>query len=233
MTGSRSTTVKTVGRAKRGRRVVENYEYARFTRRILKAYARRVAAGDVEFLRCMVLLTSEVEQATRDAVKGLRAYGYSWNEIAARLGVSRQAAQMRFGDRAERGALDQRLLDAGLGLSVAALVKVFADHHPGWPRPDTCPGCGFAYPLDGRDADCPSLAVARQVLYRRRGENPRALSRLTPDQLADLHDRKSPRATPAQRPAWPPKASPPREVWEPVAPLVPISKNGSSGGQHA
>ena len=57
MTGSRST-VKPSLRTKRGKRVVENYEYAKFTRRVLKAYSRRVADGDVEFLRCMAALVS-------------------------------------------------------------------------------------------------------------------------------------------------------------------------------
>ena len=32
-----------------------------------------------------------------EAVKGLRAHGYSWAEIGARLGISRQAAQQRWG----------------------------------------------------------------------------------------------------------------------------------------
>jgi hypothetical protein len=225
-------TVKPGLRAKRGKRAVENYEYAMFTRRVLKAYARRVADGDIEFLRCMVLLVSDVEQVTRDAVRGLRAFGYSWNDIAVRLGVSRQAAQMRYGDRAERGALDSRLLEAALGVSMASLVQVFADHFPGQPRPELCPGCGYTYPEDTAKADCPSLAVAREVLYRRRGENPRALSRLTPDQRADLHDRTTHRASPTGRKARPTtRRTPP---WEPVGALVPITRpNGTSGGQHA
>jgi hypothetical protein len=32
-----------------------------------------------------------------EAVKGLRGYGYSWAEIGARLGITRQAAQQRWG----------------------------------------------------------------------------------------------------------------------------------------
>jgi hypothetical protein len=233
MTGSRSTVKPGLPR-KRGKRVVENYEYAKFTRRVLKAYSRRVADGDVEFLRCLVSLTCDVEQATRDAVRGLRAFGYSWSEIAARLGVSRQAAQMRYGDRAERGALDKRLLEAGLGVTLATLVKVFADHFPGWPLPDTCPGCGYPYPTDAASADCPSLAVARQLLYRRRNEDERVLRRLPADMYADLYDRKTVRAQPKRQPAWPPRPRDERASWEPAGALVPISNpNGSSGRQHA
>jgi hypothetical protein len=32
-----------------------------------------------------------------EAVKGLRTHGYSWPEIGVRLGISRQAAQQRWG----------------------------------------------------------------------------------------------------------------------------------------
>jgi biotin operon repressor len=32
-----------------------------------------------------------------EAVKGLRGYGYSWAEIGARLGITRQAVQQRWG----------------------------------------------------------------------------------------------------------------------------------------
>src|SRR5437773_2298811 len=76
---------------KRARRVVDNYDYDRFTRRILAAYARRVADGDIEFLASLALLVSDVDTVTRNAVRGLREFGYSWTEIADRLGTSRQA----------------------------------------------------------------------------------------------------------------------------------------------
>src|SRR5919202_4241598 len=128
---------------KRARRQVENPEFDAFVRRILRAYARRVAAGDVEALRSLALLSSEVDAVTRLAVAGLRQapYSYSWSEIADRLGTSKQAAQMRYGTRTDRGALDHRLLDAGISVSVAVLVAVFADHHPGDPAASVCPGC--------------------------------------------------------------------------------------------
>src|SRR5215211_2178012 len=77
--------------------VVENDEYAAFTRRIVRAYARRVATGDIEALADLTTLAGEVETAIRAAVIGLRAFGYSWAEIATRLGVTRQAAQQRWG----------------------------------------------------------------------------------------------------------------------------------------
>jgi hypothetical protein len=172
---------------KRSRRQVENAQFDAFVRRILRAYARRVGAGDVEALRALSLLSSEVDAVSRLAVAGLRQapYSYSWSEIADRLGVSKQAAQMRYGDRTDRGTLDRRLLSAGLGVSVATLVQVFADHHPGSPAASVCPGCGYRYP-DGV-VDCPTNATVRPLLLRRRGEDQQAVARLDPVQFEDLH----------------------------------------------
>jgi hypothetical protein len=175
--------------AKRTKRAVENTQFDAFVRRILRAYARRVAAGDVEALRPLAMLSSEVDTVTRAAVQGLRQkpYSYSWSEIGDRLGTSRQAAQMRYGDRTDRGALDRRLIESGLNVTLATLVQVFADHYPGNPAATVCPGCGYRYP-DGA-TDCPTVVTIRPVLYRRRGEDPETVARLTPDQFADLHNR--------------------------------------------
>ena len=38
-----------------------------------------------------------IDAAMAEAVKGLRAHGYSWAEIGYRLGITRQAAQQRWG----------------------------------------------------------------------------------------------------------------------------------------
>jgi hypothetical protein len=79
--------------------VVENDEYAAFARRVLRAYARRVADGDVEALTLMLGLSAEIDDAIAQAVGGLRGFGYSWAEIGSRLGITRQAAQQRWGAR--------------------------------------------------------------------------------------------------------------------------------------
>jgi hypothetical protein len=89
--------VKTTLTPKRARRLVENDDYAAFARRILQAYARRVADGDVEALIAMIGLAQDIDTAIGQAVTGLRACGYSWADIGARLGVTRQAAQQRWG----------------------------------------------------------------------------------------------------------------------------------------
>jgi len=81
----------------RAGRLVENDEYAAFARRVLRAYARRVATGDVEALTLMLGLSAEIDDAIAQAVTGLRGFGYSWAEIGSRLGITRQAAQQRWG----------------------------------------------------------------------------------------------------------------------------------------
>ena len=84
-------------RPRRRRDDVENPEFAAFGRRIIRAHGRRVAAGDVEGLADLLALAGEVEHATQAAVDGLRKHGYSWAQIAGRLGLTRQAAQQRWG----------------------------------------------------------------------------------------------------------------------------------------
>jgi hypothetical protein len=196
-------TVKPGLHPKRAKKTVENQEFDAFARRILRAYARRVASGDVEALRTLVDLSTELDAVVRLAVAGLRRFPYSWGEIASRLGVSRQAAQMRYGDRTERGALDRRLTEAGLSVTVATLVEVFAHHHPGVPASSTCPGCGYRYP-DGV-TDCPTNATVRPLLRVRRLEDKDACRRLTADQMDDLRSVKVARtnATAARQAAQP------------------------------
>ncbi len=92
--------------AERGPRVVENGEFAAFTSRVVRAAGRRVAAGDVDGLPALAALSAELDAAIADAVVGLRGHGYSWAEIAARLGITRQAAHQRWntGDTSRTGA---------------------------------------------------------------------------------------------------------------------------------
>ena len=66
------STVKTPLTPNRRRRVVENDEYAAFLRRVVRAYARRVAQGDVEALALMLGLSAEIDTAIAQAVTGLR-----------------------------------------------------------------------------------------------------------------------------------------------------------------
>ena len=85
-------------RARRPRREdVENDAYLVFVARIISAAGRRVATGDVEALPDLARLSADLDAALITAVEGLRQFGYSWEQIASRLGVTRQAAQQRWG----------------------------------------------------------------------------------------------------------------------------------------
>jgi hypothetical protein len=76
----------------------ETPEYADMLTRMVRAYGRRVADADPEDLARMVQLRAEVDAAIDTAVAGQRDR-HSWAEIAAPLGVTRQAAQMKWGKR--------------------------------------------------------------------------------------------------------------------------------------
>ena len=57
----------------------------------------------------MTDLADEIDTAISQAVTGLRGFGYSWAEIGSRLGITRQAAQQRWGQHrmtAATAALD-------------------------------------------------------------------------------------------------------------------------------
>ena len=92
-----TNTVNHLLTPKRARPVVENDAYAAFAHRILTAYARRIAGGDLESLPLLTALSADIDTAIGQAITGLRAFGYSWADIAARLSVTRQAAQQRWG----------------------------------------------------------------------------------------------------------------------------------------
>jgi hypothetical protein len=77
--------------------VVENDEYAAFLRRVIRAYSRRVASGDIDAIAEMAATADHLDTAIGDAITGLRTIGYSWADIALRLGVTRQAVQQRWG----------------------------------------------------------------------------------------------------------------------------------------
>jgi hypothetical protein len=58
-----------------------------------------IDTGDIESLTLMAELADTIDASIQDTVTGLRACGYSWAEIGSRLGVTRQAAQQRWGNR--------------------------------------------------------------------------------------------------------------------------------------
>jgi hypothetical protein len=79
----------------------ENNDYYGFMRRAQRAAGRRATVEDLQEL---VALHDELGQIIRDTVRRLRAEPEcaSWTEIGAALGISRQAAQKRFGGEGAR-----------------------------------------------------------------------------------------------------------------------------------
>lgn len=55
------------------------------------------AGGDVDLLPELRVLQRSIDDLMSEAVAQCRAEGYSWSEIAQRLGTTRQAAQQRYG----------------------------------------------------------------------------------------------------------------------------------------
>jgi hypothetical protein len=80
-------------------RTVETREYNAFARRMIRAYGRRVADGDIDALADLQSLRDEIDAALVTAVEGLTSdkWKFSWTAIGDALGIKRQAAQKRFG----------------------------------------------------------------------------------------------------------------------------------------
>lgn len=79
--------------------LTESDQYGRFVRRIMRAYGRRVADRDIEGIRGLVDLRAELDAQICESAQRLQAQGYSWAEVGRVLGITRQAAQQRFGKR--------------------------------------------------------------------------------------------------------------------------------------
>jgi len=76
-------------------------EYMKFARRMLKAAAKRMELEDPERLRELIALKDEVDAAIAHAAVALHEgeNGFSWAQIAEPLGITRQAAQQRWGKK--------------------------------------------------------------------------------------------------------------------------------------
>lgn len=74
--------------------MVENSEYAQFMRRAVRAFVRR-AADDPDSLPLLAAIAEELDQAVNAGILAAHEGGFSTAEIAARLGITRQAVHQR------------------------------------------------------------------------------------------------------------------------------------------
>lgn len=74
----------------------ENPEFAGFARRIIKASGKRLASGDPSNLREFIDLQKTLKAAITDGVAGMRANGFTWEEIAKGAGIKVQTAHARW-----------------------------------------------------------------------------------------------------------------------------------------
>jgi hypothetical protein len=92
--------------AKRSKRIVESVagrdSYLAFGRRMIRAFGRRAGEGDLDALEGLLVLQDELAQTIRAAGAAAHDHGYSWTEIGAACGTTRQAAERRFGTITER-----------------------------------------------------------------------------------------------------------------------------------
>lgn len=77
---------------------VETVEYIAMLRRMIRAGGRRVADADELELEALTALRVELDDAISVAVLGQReSLGRSWAWVGRALGITRQAAQQRYG----------------------------------------------------------------------------------------------------------------------------------------
>jgi hypothetical protein len=102
-------------RGQRAERVTETGEFGRAAIRMIRTMARRVGASDIAEFGAMWEVMEESERAVIKTVDDLRAAGFSWAEIAAEIGWTKQRLQQW---RQRRGEFQrQRIVDARIPVS--------------------------------------------------------------------------------------------------------------------
>ncbi len=77
----------------RAERTIETAEFGRFAIYMIRSLARRIGGSDIAQFGALWDVMSEAERAVTDAITGLRSAGFTWEELGAEIGVSRQAVQ--------------------------------------------------------------------------------------------------------------------------------------------
>lgn len=77
-------------RGQRSERRTETGEFGRAAVRMIRQMAKRVGASDIAEFGAMWEVMTEAEHAVTEAIDGLRVSGFSWAEIGAEVGWSKQ-----------------------------------------------------------------------------------------------------------------------------------------------
>jgi hypothetical protein len=96
-------------RARRDERVVETADIGKGVARLMRTYANRVGAADIEELAALWEIREGADAAMVTVVDGLLARGFTWTEMARRLGIRRQSLTAW---RDRRRAADQAQIPA-------------------------------------------------------------------------------------------------------------------------
>lgn len=82
---------------KRAKKVYETPDYAKALGRWIDSYGVRIADGNPEDLAMAGELQHRWDVMMGEAVRGWRGNGYSWAAVGRAFGITRQAAQQRYG----------------------------------------------------------------------------------------------------------------------------------------
>jgi len=80
---------------------VETSDWLKMLSRMIRAAGRRVGDADEHELAQLAGLRDQLDQAIRFAIQGQRSSGRSWSHIGQALGLTRQGAFQRYGDKDE------------------------------------------------------------------------------------------------------------------------------------
>jgi len=83
-------------RGQKAERRIDAADYSDGVRRLVRAQGKR-AGADLEMFRLFAGSVDFARARLAEAAAGLRAQGYSWADIGAALGITRQSAWERFG----------------------------------------------------------------------------------------------------------------------------------------
>lgn len=100
-------------RGRRHERVTETGDFGKAAVRMIRTLARRVGASDIDEFAALWEVRAEADRAAAAAIDDLRAAGFSWAEIAAQTGASKQALSQWHKRRAGQPSVNGTFTEEG------------------------------------------------------------------------------------------------------------------------